>query len=93
MPKRLKIEQTNLTVRCNVCKHSITFPVDRDGYERFINGMHIQRALPDVSPGLRELMLSGICPKCWDRLFKDDYSEQNNGEFNGLTDDEIVSMN
>lgn len=38
-------------------------------------GMHIQRAFPDLSPDVREVMISGTHPKCWDVLFPEEDDE------------------
>lgn len=72
MARRLEDTEIEITRKCNVCKDSITFNVSENGYNLFLKGTHVQKALPDVAPGLRELLLSGICPKCWDELFKED---------------------
>lgn len=72
MATRLEDTQIEITKECNVCKHSITFSVSENGYKQFLKGTHVQVALPGVAAGLREMLLSGICPKCWDELFKDD---------------------
>ena len=32
-------------------------------------GQHIQDAAPDLSPNEREMLISGICPKCWNNTF------------------------
>lgn len=28
----------------------------------------IQEILPDVRPDIREMLISGFCPKCWDEV-------------------------
>ena len=30
---------------------------------------HIQDIMPELAPEMRELFISGMCPKCWDKLF------------------------
>lgn len=71
MAKRMDDSEIEISKECNVCKHSITFSVSENGYRQFLKGTHVQVALPGVAAGLREMLLSGICPKCWDELFND----------------------
>lgn len=71
MAKRMDDSEIEISKECNVCKHSITFSVSENGYKQFLKGTHVQKALPGVAAGLREMLLSGICPKCWDELFND----------------------
>lgn len=33
------------------------------------NRRKIQEILPDIPPELRELFMTGICPKCWKKIF------------------------
>lgn len=54
-------------VNCHT-KHTITVPVA--GYKRWATGhAKIQDALPMLSEDERELLMSNICPHCWDKLF------------------------
>ena len=36
---------------------------------KYINGAHAQSAFPDISIELREQIISGTHPKCWDEMF------------------------
>lgn len=61
---------------CIKCGKVFEFPVFVDDLEKYITRqMNIQDALPYVSPGYRELMISHICPICWDELFDIDNDE------------------
>lgn len=62
-----------IEVKCVVCgtPHTIVAPVD--AYRKWNNGeAYIQDALPMLTPAERELLLSGICPVCWDKHFGDE---------------------
>ena len=37
--------------------------------ERYLAGEHVQRAFPYLTPGQREMLLSGLCGDCFDKLF------------------------
>ena len=62
---------TAVEVKCVVCgaRHVVIVPVA--GYRRWSSGQaHIQDALPGLTDEERELLMSGICPVCWDKLFE-----------------------
>lgn len=62
--------KVTLGVRCHVCKQQHVVITTEPGYQRWIDGDYIQRAMPEVKPADRELLISGTCGECWDRMFK-----------------------
>jgi hypothetical protein len=46
--------------------------VNFEGFQAWQSGEFIQDALPELSTDERELLISGICPKCWDVMFPSD---------------------
>jgi hypothetical protein len=72
------MERSVCTVKitCSKCGKTYEFPVFVDDLEKYTTRqMNIQDALPYVSPGYRELMISHICPICLDELFYNDEDE------------------
>lgn len=63
-PTMIEIE-----VRCPVCGKTEIVVAPFEGYTAWNSGVPIQEALPCLSADERELLLSGICPTCWDKLF------------------------
>lgn len=60
-----------LTTKCPVCgEHSCTTVKAKD-FERWTdpNGSLIQDAFPYLDKYQREVLISGICPPCWEKLF------------------------
>lgn len=63
--------------RCVYCEEPqvIEVPdIDSKGFHNWWKGqegINIQDALPHVSAEERELLISGVCPKCWDAMFKE----------------------
>lgn len=50
---------------CKFCKKLHTVEIENeDGYNRWIDGELIQRALPDLDIYEREFLISGVCPDC-----------------------------
>lgn len=63
-------EVTEVARRCPWCGILHTVKVPTEGYNEWRRGEKtIQRALPDTSPRDRELLISGICESCWDKMF------------------------
>ena len=54
---------------CNCCGKSYDLDVNPEGLKAWKEGALIQRALPELEPEWRELILSGTCPTCWDEMF------------------------
>ena len=54
-----------IPVKCPFCHKEYTVEVPTDGYNRWIGGELIQRAMPEVSADDREALVSGICSDCW----------------------------
>lgn len=59
------------TLSCFCCGKASTLPVDIKSYLKWKDGASIQMAFPSMSPGERELLITGTHPECWDRMFKD----------------------
>lgn len=57
-----------VAVRCRLCgvRAPITVPVV--GFNQWIQGTLIQRAMPQVSPEDREFLISRTCPDCWNAM-------------------------
>ena len=62
-----------IEVSCVVCGDKHTILVPTAGYKMWASGQaKIQDALPGLSADEREMLMSGICPKCFDKAFRDD---------------------
>lgn len=60
-------------IACKYCDKVFTFEVDEAGFEKWDSGKEfIQEALPDLSAGQRELLISGTCDDCWKQFFGDE---------------------
>jgi hypothetical protein len=54
---------------CRICDDEKLLDVTIEQLKAWRNGMLIQDAMPHLSPGDRELLISGICGSCFDELF------------------------
>ena len=57
------------TKTCSVCGEYEVWSLDRELVDRWQGGENIQRVFPDMGAGEREILITGIHPACWDKLF------------------------
>ena len=59
-----------MTVQCNACDKYYELDVDSERYNMWKNGEgFIQDLLPENTAAERELLISGACGECFDRMF------------------------
>jgi hypothetical protein len=63
---------TTIAIKCLECKKLVEFEADEVGLEAWYNGALIQQALPDLPASLREMLITEICPACFDKLFTEE---------------------
>jgi len=63
------MDKKTVYVTCPFCGDTTKVVVDADGYREWENGELVQVALPNLSADDREVLISGICPPCWDKQF------------------------
>jgi hypothetical protein len=56
---------------CPDCKVTQHFTVPKSGFDAwdYGRGSLVQFAFPDLDAPLREMLVSGVCPSCWDKIF------------------------
>jgi hypothetical protein len=64
---------------CQFCNHTKQISLTMDQFKRWgewkQGGGAIQDLLPDLSPEIRELFVSGMCPDCWNKLVGEEMKE------------------
>jgi hypothetical protein len=58
-------------VVCIMCQRTYSLAIDPDDMKRWQERELIQKAMPYLSANERELLISGICGKCFDETFKE----------------------
>ena len=58
-----------IAVTCRMCQETTDLKVNFQGFVEWKSGQLIQEALPELSCGERELLISGTCGTCFDELF------------------------
>ena len=64
-----------LEATCPFCGHINNILVYEDDFLAWQNGTLIQYAFPYLSPEDREMLISGICPTCWEKMFEGEEEE------------------
>ena len=62
-------EKTTMWSTCRVCKNQVEMQVHIEDVTAWENGEKIQNAMPYLTPGEREVLISGTCEPCFDRMF------------------------
>ena len=60
---------------CKMCGNKKDIIVLKSAYHGWKYSMLIQDAFPELTPADRELIQSGICGLCFDKLFKEEEDE------------------
>lgn len=61
-----------VSVGCKACLREHHILVPKAGYAMWARGLkHIQDAMPGLTEDERELLVNGICGRCFDKLFKE----------------------
>jgi hypothetical protein len=58
-----------LTTICPFCGQTHEVLVFEDDYDAWQGGARAQDVFFYLSANEREMLISGICPKCWDNMF------------------------
>ena len=55
---------------CPICGQTHTVKVNSSDYARFLkrDGL-VQDCFPYLKPEEREMLITGICPDCWNKMF------------------------
>lgn len=66
--------------RCRLCNRVESVDLTENQFIKFQMWEQrlilIQDAIPEVAPELREMFVSGTCPKCWDEMFGGDEDDE-----------------
>lgn len=61
---------------CPFCGKESCVSVNSEDFEAWQNGALIQNVMPYLSADEREALISGICPNCWDKMFREETEEE-----------------
>ena len=74
----MKINHKEVTIitACPFCGHANEIEVNEADYWDWQDGELAQNAFPYLSADEREMLISGICPKCWAKTFGEEDEEE-----------------
>ena len=61
----------HIGVHCPQCGRITELPITEERLLSWDGKERIQNYFTELTPSQRELILTGICPKCWDEMFKE----------------------
>lgn len=70
---KINNHEVSVITRCPFCGHANEVEVNEIDYLDWQDGTLAQDAFPYLSANEREMLISGICPTCWDGMFGNEY--------------------
>lgn len=70
MPTKINYKEVCIITQCPLCGRANEIEVNENDYFDWDDGVSTQVAFPYLSKYEREMLISGTCPLCWDRMFK-----------------------
>lgn len=70
------LHEVCVITRCPFCGRGNEVEVNEIDYLDWDDGMLAQEAFPYLSAGEREMLVSGICPDCWNKMFGQEEDEE-----------------
>lgn len=61
-----------INLKCQYCGKEIQINVTQEQIDKYQSGELIQRAFPNLTAEQREMLLTGTCGECWDKIFPHD---------------------
>ena len=71
-----------VTTVCPFCNEEHDVLVNEQDYLAWQRGSLAQDIFDYLSASEREMLISGICPDCWDGMFSDEYDEEEDWGYN-----------
>ena len=74
--KKINYKEVCVVTRCPLCGRGNEVEVNEADYWDWDDGVNAAVAFPYLSPNEREMLISGICPKCWDNMLPPEPEEE-----------------
>ncbi len=94
---KINYKEVCVVTRCPFCGRGNEVEVNENDYWDWQDGELAQIAFPYLSADEREMLISGICPTCWDSMFgsveEDDFDDnEHEDNYTGDCDDFDLEM-
>jgi len=74
--KKINYKEVCIITRCPLCGRANEVEVNENDYFDWDDGAHVQVAFPYLSANEREMLVSGICPTCWNKMLPPDPEDE-----------------
>ena len=78
---KINYKEVSVITTCPFCGHAHEVEVNEMDYWDWQDGELAQRAFPYLSADEREMLISGICPNCWQGMFGGADDEDEDGDY------------
>ena len=85
---KVNYKEVCVITRCHFCGRGNEVEVNEYDYWDWDDGELVQVAFPYLSAEEREMLISGICPTCWNKTFGGGDEEEEPDEDWGYNEDE-----
>ena len=68
---KVNMKEVEVVTRCPMCGRANFIAVNENDYFDWDDGAHAQDAFPYLNDNEREMLISGICPDCWDAMVEE----------------------
>ena len=66
---KINYKEVCVITQCPLCGRGNEIEVNENDYDDWKDGAHAQVVFPYLSKNEREMLISGICPTCWKKMF------------------------
>ena len=73
---KINYKEVTVVTACPFCGHANEVEVNEIDYLDWQDGMLVQNAFPYLSANEREMLISGICPTCLEKMFPPEEDEE-----------------
>lgn len=74
--EKINHREYKIITSCPFCGHADAVFVNEDDYWDWQDGVLVQDAFPYLSANEREMLISGCCSQCWDKMFPSEQEEE-----------------
>ena len=68
---RINYKEVSVATACPFCGRANFVEVNENDLFDYEDGGKVQDCFPYLTANEREALISGICPTCWDKMWKD----------------------
>lgn len=71
--EKINLKEVCIVTACPICgRGNEVWANEEDYFDWSFDGVLVQNAFPYLSADEREMLISGICPECWKKMWGDD---------------------